>query len=111
VGNVVGDQALWRFLAIQSHGSVDLLQAIDSRYRGERFKQFGVIIAPDCTKATVPDRYGLWLDVCSSPDVPKIARVNQPTGVIGLVRFDNPKFSAAKWGVASSGPARSGAIL
>ena len=59
---VVGDQALWRILAIESHGTFDLLQAIDSRYRGQRFKLFGVISDPDCTKATHPDQYGLWLD-------------------------------------------------
>src|ERR1700759_1730489 len=29
----VGDQALWRILAIQSHGTFDLLQAADSRFR------------------------------------------------------------------------------
>src|SRR5262249_42960796 len=38
-----GDQALWRILAVQSHGTFDLLQAVDSRYRGQRFKLFGVI--------------------------------------------------------------------
>jgi len=97
-GRVMGDQALWRFLAVQSHGTFDLLQAIDSRYRGERFKTFGVISDPDCTKATAPDRYGLWLDDCSSPDVPHIEGIpGKPTGVIGLVRFDNPKFNPTRW--------------
>ena len=55
-GEVVGDQALWRKLAIQSHGTFDLLQSIDSRYHDERFKRFGVINDPDCRKGSEPDR-------------------------------------------------------
>lgn len=97
---VVGDQELWRILAMQSHGSVDLLQAIDSRYRGQRFKLFGVINDPDCTKATKPDQYGLWLDECSSPDVPKIADIpGEPAGIIGIRKFRNPKFRPEEWDV------------
>jgi mono/diheme cytochrome c family protein len=96
----VGDQALWRILAIQSHGTFDLLQAIDSRYRGQRFKLFGVISDPDCKKATGPDQYGLWLDDCSSPDVPKLPDVpGEPTGVMGLRKFRNPNFNPAAWDV------------
>ena len=96
--NVVGDQELWRILAVESHGGFDLLQAIDSRYRGERFKRFGVISDPDCRKATQPDQYGLWLDDCSSPDVPRPPDVpGEPTGVIGLRKFPNPKFNPAAW--------------
>ncbi len=95
---IVGDQELWRLLAIKTHGALDLLQAVDSRYRGERFKRFGVVSDPDCKKATQPDKYGLWLDDCSSPDVPRIADVpGEPTGVMGLRKFLNPKFDETKW--------------
>ena len=97
---VVGDQALWRILAIQSHGTFDLLQAVDSRYRGERFKLFGVISDPDCTKATQPDQYGLWLDNCTSPDVPKISDIpGEPAGIVGLRKFRNPNFKPSEWDV------------
>src|SRR5436305_10043834 len=97
---VVGDQALWRILAVQSHGTFDLLQAVDSRYRGQRFKLFGVISDPDCTKATKPDEYGLWLDDCSSPDIPNIADIpGKPAGIIGLRKFRNPKFNPSQWDV------------
>jgi len=97
---VVGDQALWRILAIESHGTFDLLQSIDSRYRGQRFKLFGVISDPDCTKANHPDKYGLWLDDCSSPDVPHMPDVpGEPTGVMGLRKFLNPKFKESEWDV------------
>jgi hypothetical protein len=96
-GNVVGDQALWRILAVRSHGTVDLLQAVDSRYRDERSKRFGVMNDPDCTPATGPDQYGLWLDMCTRQDA---GPVGEPAGVIGLRRFANPKFDPKAWDLA-----------
>lgn len=97
-GNVVGDQELWRILAVRSHGAVDLLQAVDSRYRDQRFKRFGVINDPDCTRANAPDQYGLWLDSCRT----EIATdpVGQPVGIIGLRKFTNPKFDPKVWNLA-----------
>ena len=97
-GNVVGDQALWRILAVRSHGTVDLLQAVDSRYRGERFQRFGVINDPDCTQATSPDQYGLWLDVCDRGQVQ--GAVGESAGIIGLRRFNNPKFDPKTWNLS-----------
>jgi mono/diheme cytochrome c family protein len=97
-GNVVGDQELWRILAVRSHGTVDLLQAVDSRYRGERFLRFGVINDPDCTQANAPDQYGLWLDHCKRED--GRGPVGEPVGIIGLRRFKNPKFDAMAWNLA-----------
>ncbi len=97
-GNVVGDQELWRLLAMRSHGTVDLLQAIDSRYRGERFHRFGVMNDPDCTPASAPDQYGFWLDTCVPDDANE--SVGEPAGIIGLRRFANPKFDAKAWDLA-----------
>lgn len=94
-GNIVGDQALWRYLAVRTHGTVDLLQAIDSRYRNERFRRFGVMNDPDCQPATTPDQYGLWLDVCKQQVIE--GPVGVPAGVVGLRRFRNPKFDPKKW--------------
>jgi cytochrome c5 len=94
-GNVVGDQELWRLLAVRTHGTVDLLQAVDSRYRGERFQRFGVINDPDCTQAKAPDQYGLWLDDCPREDGTGL--MGEPVGIIGLRRFRNPKFDAKAW--------------
>jgi len=98
-GEIVGDQELWRKLAVQSHGTFDLLQSIDSRYRDERFKRFGVINDPDCRKASGPDRYGLYLDECDNPDIPEMPEMGASTGVIGLRKFKNPKFDAKVWDV------------
>ena len=86
----MGDQALWRILAVRSHGAVDLLQAADSRYRGERFKRFGVINDPDCTQANESDQYGLWLDNCPHEDV--TGPIGEPVGIVGLRRFKNSEF-------------------
>jgi hypothetical protein len=97
-GHVVGDQELWRLLAVRSHGTVDLLQAVDSRYRGERFHRFGVINDPDCTQASAPDQYGLWLDDCPQDDT--TGPVGEPVGIIGLRRFRNPKFDPKTWNLA-----------
>jgi len=98
-GNVVGDQELWRILAVRTHGTVDLLQAVDSRYRDERFKRFGVINDPSCTRANAPDQYGLWLDSCLREDA--MGPVGEPVGVIGLRKFRNPKFDPKAWNLAS----------
>jgi mono/diheme cytochrome c family protein len=97
-GNVVGDQELWRLLAVRSHGTVDLLQAVDSRYREQRFHRFGVMNDPDCTQATAPDQYGLWLDNCQAED--ETGPVGEPAGIIGLRRFRNPKFDPKAWNLA-----------
>lgn len=116
-GHVISDAALWRKLSVLSHGQFDLVQAIDSRYRPDRFKKFGVINDPDCREATSPDQYGLYLDICDSPDVPHplkrdadgnpvlidgnpvLLDVGEPTGVMGLRKFPNPKFDSRKWNV------------
>src|SRR5882757_290217 len=54
-----GDQRLWRQIAIITNGATDLLQYVDSRRNGTRFRDLGVITEPGCTKATGPDEYGL----------------------------------------------------
>ncbi len=58
-GHVITNAALWRKLAVLSHGQFDLLQSIDSRYRENRFQKFGVINDPDCRQSLAPDKYGL----------------------------------------------------
>jgi hypothetical protein len=97
-GHVVGDQELWRILAVRSHGTVDLLQAVDSRFRNERFRRFGVMNDPDCRKAESPDEYGLWLDECDGNKV--AGPVGESAGIVGLRRFRNPKFDAKAWDLA-----------
>jgi hypothetical protein len=90
-----GDQGLWRQIAIITNGATDLLQYVDSRRNGTRFRELGVLTQPGCRRAKGPDEYGLWFDDCVSENVPDIP--GQATGVIGLRRFPNPKFDKSKW--------------
>jgi cytochrome c5 len=90
-----GDQRLWRQIAIITNGATDLLQYVDSRRNGSRFRDLGVITEPGCTKATAPDEYGLWFDKCPSEGVADIP--GEPTGVMGLRKFSNPDFDKSKW--------------
>ena len=93
-----GDQKFWRRMAALSGGDVDLLMYVDSRNHDSRFERLGVINHPKCTAASGPDRYGLWMDDCSAAE--PVARIpGQPAGIVGLRRFDNPAFDAAKWSV------------
>ena len=98
--NIIGDQALWRHIAVETHGQFDLVQAIDSRYRGERFKRFGVISDPDCKKAAGPDAYGFWVDDCSSVNTPPLGGAfGKSAGIIGLRLFPDPKFKQSEWNI------------
>jgi hypothetical protein len=92
-----GDQRLWRKIAIITSGATDLLQYVDSRRNGSRFRDLGAITQPGCRKATQPDEYGLWFDQCESEGVSDIPGV--ATGLLGLRKFPNPDFDKSKWSV------------
>lgn len=90
-----GGEKFWREVAKITHGITDLLQYVDSRRRAERFKVLGVLNDPDCTAATQPDEYGLWMDKCKVVDIPGIP--SQSSGIVGLRKFPNPKFDKFTW--------------
>lgn len=90
-----GNERFWVRMAEITEGNVDLLNYVDSRRHGRRFRELGAITQPGCEAATEPDQYGLWMDVCRQPPVPGIP--GEPTGVIGLRRFPNPDFDPANW--------------
>ena len=92
-----GNQRFFREVAIISEGYFDLLQVIDSRRYGQRFRTLGMMTAPGCTPASQPDEYGLWLDNCEPDNVPDMP--GAPTGVVGLRKFPNPNFDRSKWSV------------
>ena len=85
-----GDDALYRTLAVKTHGKIDLLRAMDSRQHDQRFAQMGLINDPGCKKAEKPDRYGLWLDECQDP---------HSAGAIGMRKYTNPNFDSKVWDV------------
>ncbi len=90
-----GNEKFWVEMARVTDGNVDLLNYVDSRRHGRRFRELGAITQPGCTAATKPDQHGLWLDECDQPPVPGVP--GEPTGVVGLRKFPNPKFDPAKW--------------
>lgn len=94
-----GDESFWRRLAILTGGNVDLLMYVDSRRHHQRFETLGVINDPGCVGAAAPDRYGFWLDDCSRAET-VASMPGVPAGVVGLRRFPNPAFDAARWDLA-----------
>lgn len=93
-----GNEKFWRKMAVITTGNVDLLTYVDSRNHDQRFERFGVINYPGCKAAGAPDRYGLWIDDCAAAE--PISRIpGTPVGIVGLRKFDNPAFDAAKWSV------------
>ena len=90
-----GNQHFFRQVAMSSDGVFDLLQVIDSRRYGQRFRTLGLLTDPGCTPATHADEYGLWLDDCAPDNLPDVP--GTPSGVIGLRKFPNPKFDRTRW--------------
>lgn len=90
-----GNEKFWVRMAEITDGNVDLLNYVDSRRHGRRFRELGAVTQPGCQAATGPDAHGLWLDTCAPDGLP--AEFGRPAGIVGLRRFDNPKFDPAKW--------------
>src|ERR1035441_6594659 len=97
-----GDEQFWERMSRESFGLIDLLKTIDSRKRGERFKEFGLINEPGYKQASKTDQYGLWIDEADQPEPagidPKV--YGHPTGIMGFRLFENPDFKGAaakKW--------------
>ncbi|HEX6214577.1 MAG TPA: hypothetical protein VFZ38_07160 [Vicinamibacterales bacterium] len=93
-----GGERFWVEMARVTDGNVNLLNYVDSRRHGRRFRELGAITQPGCEAATGPDQYGLWLDRCDQPPVPGVP--GEPSGIVGLRRFPNPRFDPAKWDAA-----------
>jgi len=89
-----GNDAFWDEVAGRTGGMVDLLKMLDSRCRGSRFAEMGLINEPGFRIATKQDEFGLWLDererAESSPIDAKI--YGRSSGVLGFRIFPNPKF-------------------
>jgi hypothetical protein len=100
-----GDEQFWERMSREGHGLFDLLKTIDTRKRGTRFKEMGLINQPGYQRATKPDKFGLWLDVPVSPQAAepgsiKPAVFGRASGVMGFRIFDNPDFkgeAVKKW--------------
>ncbi len=79
---------------------IEYFRLLDSRGRSTRFQRLGLVNEPNFREATKPDEFGLWLDEWLGDDTyPDTNVYGQPTGVMGLRKFPNPKFDRAKWNV------------
>ncbi len=90
-----GDQVFWDHMAQRGFGIVDLLKTLDSRHRGSRFVETGLVNEPGYTQPTQPDQYGLWLDAGPQESGVDANVYGRSSGVIGLRIYPNPKFDAA----------------
>jgi mono/diheme cytochrome c family protein len=93
-----GSQRFWVEMARITEGNVSLLNYVDSRRHGRRFRDLGAITQPGCEAAVAPDQHGLWMDRCNQPAVPGVP--GEPSGIVGLRKFANPKFDPANWDAA-----------
>lgn len=93
-----GNEAFWDHLARHGYGLVDLLETLDSRRRGSRFKEMGLINEPGFRQAQKPDEYGLWLDERITPEAAgSNSQIDgRASGIVGLRLFPNPEFEAAR---------------
>src|SRR5499426_423459 len=97
-----GNEQFWDRMSREAYGLTDLLRMIDSRNRGARFKDLGLINQPGYRQASKPDQYGLWIDEAVEPEPaaidPKV--YGRATGIMGFRLFENPDFqgeAAKKW--------------
>ncbi len=97
-----GNEQFYDRMAREAYGLVDLLKTIDSRNRGTRFREMGLINQPGYRQATKPDSYGLWIDEAVEPEPAAIdSKVyGRSTGIMGFRLFENPDFTidaVKKW--------------
>src|SRR5262245_62105754 len=97
-----GNEQFWDRMSREAYGLTDLLRMIDSRSRGARFKELGLINEPGYKQASKPDQYGLWIDEAETPEPPAIDPkvYGRSTGIMGFRLFDNPNFkgeAVKKW--------------
>lgn len=59
-----GNEGFWDWLASENLGFIDLLKLVDSRNRGARFREAGLINEPEmmAARSASPNEFGLWLD-------------------------------------------------
>jgi hypothetical protein len=92
-----GNEAFWDYMSQHSYGLTDLLKTLDTRQRGTRFKEMGLVNEPGFQRASKPDQYGVWLDERVEPEQAGVdAEVyGKSSGVVGLRLYPNPAFDEA----------------
>ena len=96
-----GNQKFWVRMAELTDGNVDLLNYVDSRRHGRRFRDLGAVTQPGCQAATGPDQYGLWMDTCAPDDLPRRLRAagghRRPAALPRIPTFNPAKWDAEKY--------------
>ena len=69
-----GNEKFWVEMNRITDGNVSLLNYVDSRRHGRRFRELGAITQPGCEAATAPDQHGLWMDRCTQAAGPGHSR-------------------------------------
>lgn len=92
-----GNEQFWDRMARESYGLVDLLKTLDSRKRGSRFKDAGLVNEPGFKSAEAPDLHGLWLDEAVGPPAAGVDEkvYGRSSGIMGLRIYPNPGFDEA----------------
>ncbi|HEV2668838.1 MAG TPA: hypothetical protein VG324_28230, partial [Blastocatellia bacterium] len=97
-----GNEQFWDRMSREAYGLTDLMRLTDSRNRGARFKELGLINQPGYRQASKTDQYGLWIDEAVEPEPaaidPKV--YGRATGIMGFRLFENPDFqgeAVKKW--------------
>ncbi|QEH35961.1 hypothetical protein OJF2_45180 [Aquisphaera giovannonii] len=93
--------------------SIDFYRLLDSRRRGERFKEIGLINEPNFQGGT-QDEWGFYVDKWLGDPIPEEYPrdprwYGEPTGIIGLRMFPNPAFTpemARAWKADPAGSVR-----
>jgi hypothetical protein len=106
-----GSQVMLDQMAKESYGLIDIVKVLDSRKRGTRFQEAGLINEPGFKQAAAPNEYGLWIDVPDDEGPTAVDKqiaaegvdervYGKSTGILGLRLFPNPNFKGAakeKW--------------
>ncbi|MCC6428227.1 MAG: hypothetical protein IT435_15570 [Phycisphaerales bacterium] len=92
-----GNEQFWDHMARESFGLVDLLKTLDTRKRGSRFREAGMVNEPGFKAGEKPDQHGLWLDERVDPPQAGVDEkvYGRASGIVGLRIFPNPAFDAS----------------
>ncbi len=107
-----GNQYFWDRIAREGYGLIDLLKMLDSRKRGSRHVDLGLVNEPGFKQAgdeDTKDTYGLYLDKRIEPEPPDVDPkiYGYSTGVMGFRLFPNPDFddkANEKWNAKRASP-------
>src|SRR5690606_8650129 len=85
-----GNEGFWNWLAQYGYGFLDFLHIIDSRQRGRRFRDLGLINQPGMKGSDVPGPWGLYLDTVDE-------ELQPPPGAAAYSDQDDSRYATASY--------------